>query len=132
MTDPTKNLSTEQRLLLAFVLMGGVIFLSQYLLPKPPQPVAQQQKKAAEPAKQQEAPAATPTATPPASPAAPAVQEGGQAEFPVFENDLYKVKFSNKGVSVGPGQSAFSVTPLRANSRARVLVKAIIPPLHAA
>ena len=36
----------EQRLLLAFVLMGGVIFLSQYLLPKPPQPVAQQKKAA--------------------------------------------------------------------------------------
>ncbi len=99
MTDPTKNLSTEQRLLLAFVLMGGVIFLSQYLLPKPPQPVAQQQKKAAEPAKQ-ETPAATPAATPPATPAAPVVQVGQKAEFPVFENDLYKVKFSNKGAVV--------------------------------
>ena len=96
MTDPTKNLSTEQRLLLAFVLMGGVIFLSQYLLPKPPQPVAQQQKKIAEPAKQLESPAATPAATPAAS----AVQVGQQAEFPVFENDLYKVKFSNKGAVV--------------------------------
>ena len=41
----------EQRLLLAFVLMGGVIFLSQYLLPKP-QPAAQQ-KKTAEIAKKQ-------------------------------------------------------------------------------
>ena len=64
MTDPTKNLSMEQRLLLAFVLMGGVIFLSQYLLPKPPQP-AVQQKKAAEQARKPEAPAAIPATPPP-------------------------------------------------------------------
>ena len=100
MTDPTKNLSMEQRLLLAFVLMGGVIFLSQYLLPKPPQPAAQQ-KKAVDPARKRETPAASPNTPPPAgSPAAPVVQVGQQSEFPVFENDLYKVKFSNKGAVV--------------------------------
>jgi YidC/Oxa1 family membrane protein insertase len=101
MADPTKNLSMEQRLLLAFVLMGGVIFLSQYLLPKPPEPAAQH-KKAAEQTKKQESPAPNP-ATPPApagSPAVPFVQVGQQADFPIFENDLYKVKFSNKGAVV--------------------------------
>ena len=36
--NPKKELSMEQRLLLAFVLMGVVIFASQYLLPKPPVP----------------------------------------------------------------------------------------------
>jgi len=102
MTDPTKNLSTEQRLLLAFVLMGGVIFLSQYLLPKPPQPAAQQKKSAEQPKKQETpgATPATPAATPPGTPAEPVVQIGQQAEFPVFENDLYRVKFSNKGAVV--------------------------------
>lgn len=100
MAEGKKELSMEQRLLLAFVLMGGVIFLSQYLLPKPPQPAAQQ-KKAAEPAKKQEAPAATPGA--PAAPATPepaTLVSGQQAEFPVFENALYRVKFSNKGAVV--------------------------------
>ena len=100
MADPTKNLSMEQRLLLAFVLMGGVIFLSQYLLPKP-QPAAQQ-KKAAEAAKKQDPPQASPAATPPAAgdAAAPPVQSSEKAEYPVFENDLYRVKFSNKGAVV--------------------------------
>ena len=41
-------------------------------------------------------------------------------------------KLSNSGVSVGPGQTTFNVTPLRASSRASVLVNAMMPPLHAA
>jgi len=102
MAEGKIKLSMEQRLLLAFVLMGGVIFLSQYLMPKQPQAAAQQ-KKAGEAAKKQEAPAAAAAAAgTPAAPgseaAAPVV--GQQAEFPVFENDLYKVKFSNKGAVV--------------------------------
>jgi hypothetical protein len=36
---------------------------------------------------------------------------------------------SSIGVRVGPGQTALAVTPERATSRARVLVKAITPPL---
>ncbi len=59
--------------------------------------------KAAETAKKQDAapPAGTPAAAA-AAPAdgAPAVQVAQQAEFPVFENDLYRVKFSNKGAVV--------------------------------
>ena len=103
MAEGKKEFSMEQRLLLAFVLMGAVIFVSQYLLPKSPTPAAQQ-KKAAETAKKQDA--APPAAgTPVAAAAAPvdgaaAVQVAQQAEFPVFENDLYRVKFSNKGAVV--------------------------------
>ena len=101
MAEGNKSLSMEQRLLLAFVLMGGVIFLSQYLLPKP-QPAAQ--KKAAEVAKKQDAPAAaTPAAGAAGTPAAgeaPAVTQAQQPEYPVFENDLYRVKFSNRGAVV--------------------------------
>jgi YidC/Oxa1 family membrane protein insertase len=97
MAEGKKELSMEQRLLLAFVLMGGVIFLTQYLLPKPPQPAAQQQKKAAEPAPKAGTPAASPAAQSPAAPAADAPVAAQQAEFPVFENDMYRVKFSNKG-----------------------------------
>ncbi len=36
---------------------------------------------------------------------------------------------SSIGVSVGPGQTVLAVTPLRATSRAIVLVNAITPPL---
>ena len=101
MAEGKKELSMEQRLLLAFVLMGAVIFVSQYLLPKPPQPAAQQ-KKAAEPAKPQQAPP-SPAAAVPATAAAegaPPAQVGQKLEFPVFENELYKVKFSNQGAVV--------------------------------
>src|SRR5699024_9611231 len=38
---------------------------------------------------------------------------------------------ANSGVSAGAGQTTFAVIPARARSRARVLVKATIPPLHA-
>ncbi|MFN0104652.1 MAG: membrane protein insertase YidC [Bryobacteraceae bacterium] len=99
MAEGKKDLSMEQRLLLAFVLMGGVIFLSQYLLPKTPPPVVQQ-KKAEEPAKKQDAPVNTATPPPTGKTESAAVQVGRQSEFPVFENDLYKVKFSNKGAVV--------------------------------
>ncbi|HEU0123374.1 MAG TPA: membrane protein insertase YidC [Bryobacteraceae bacterium] len=99
MAEGKKTLSMEQRLLLAFVLMGGVIFLSQYLLPKPPQSAAQ--KKAAEATKKQEAPAsAAPAATPAPAGETAAPTVATQADYPVFENDLYRVKFSNKGAVV--------------------------------
>jgi YidC/Oxa1 family membrane protein insertase len=92
MADGTKEMSMEQRLLLAFLLMGGVIFLSQYFLPKPPQPV----QKKAETAKQ----AAPPTTPSPAQVPVEGAVSAEKAEYPVFENDLYRVKFSNKGAVV--------------------------------
>ncbi|MBM3757705.1 MAG: membrane protein insertase YidC [Acidobacteria bacterium] len=95
MADGKKELTMEQRLLLAFVLMGGVIFLSQYPLPKPPQPAPQQKK--AETAKKQETPAPV-AAAPVDTNAPPAAAE--KVEYPVFENGLYRIKFSNKGAVV--------------------------------
>src|ERR1700756_3114527 len=38
-------------------------------------------------------------------------------------------KLRSAGVSVGPGQTVFTVTPLVATSRASVLVNAMMPPL---
>ena len=93
----------EQRLLLAFLLTGAVIFLSQYFLPKPtPPPVAQKKE---EPRKDPQQPAGTPAAAPGGTPAAKAGETAPlvtaqQAEFPTFENDLYRIKFSNKGAVV--------------------------------
>jgi YidC/Oxa1 family membrane protein insertase len=103
----------EQRLLLAFILMGAVIFITPYLLPKP----EPQQQKKAEAKKEAPAPAtpaaaapaaAAPGAPAPATPgakpvpvaAAPEKVEGAQAEYPVFENDLVYVKFANQGATV--------------------------------
>ena len=37
---PKKEMSMEVRLLLAFVLMGAVMFLTPYIFPTPPKPPA--------------------------------------------------------------------------------------------
>jgi hypothetical protein len=68
--NPKKELSMEQRLLLAFVLMGVVIFASQYLLPKPPSPPPTK-KEAPAPAKPAASPAAANSPAAPTTPAAP-------------------------------------------------------------
>jgi len=102
MAEGKKELSMEQRLLLVFVLAGVVIFVSQYFMPKPPQP-APQKKAAVEQAKPAAAAPSDPksaAADPPAAAGAAPVQVGQQAEYPVFENSLYRVKFSNKGAVV--------------------------------
>ena len=98
----------EQRLLLAFVLMGVVIFASQYLMPKPPTPpaakkdagqVQKQEAKAGTPG----APAGSPAAGTPAAEAAPMSTETTTAtkeEFPFLDTDLYRIQFANRGAVV--------------------------------
>ena len=109
-----KELSMEIRLLIAFALMGLVMFGWSALFPPPrPQPQPPQAKKeapaaqpaAATPAASAPAPAA-PAAKPgrktaaPASPAAvPAVAADKEAAYTV-ETDLYKVAFTNRGAAV--------------------------------
>lgn len=93
----------EKRLLLAFVLMGLVIFGSQYLLPTPEAP-----KKANNPAPP--AAAKTPTSTPApgmkadskaATPEAGATEVAASKEETYrVETDLYSVQFSNRGAVV--------------------------------
>ncbi len=110
-----KELSMEKRLLLAFGLMGLVLFGTQYLIPKPPKPAAPpvEQKAAApaEPAPRQ--PEASTPATPPAgakqaaagakgpAPAAAVpLAEGEKEETQIVETDLYRIVFSNRGAVV--------------------------------
>ena len=105
--NPKKELSMEQRLLLAFVLMGVVIFASQYLLPKPPSPPPTA-KNDAKPAAKNDAtapakPAASQTATPPAGAAESKTPEATVAtkeEFPFIDTNLYRIQFANRGAVV--------------------------------
>ena len=101
---PPKELSTEIRLLIAFALMGVVLFATPYFfkLISPPPPaktsvVAAKTAPAAEPA----APVASaPTEAQPAqTPAAEQVAAQKEEQF-VVETDLYKVVFSNRGAVV--------------------------------
>lgn len=108
MADPTKKkeISMEQRLLIAFVLMGIVIFASQYLMPKPapPPPQAKEQKKEEEQKQVLAETAAAGMPAPagqPAEAAAPAGEVfGSKEEFPFIDTDLYRIQFANRGAVV--------------------------------
>src|SRR4051794_1188127 len=107
-SQPPKEMSMEVRLLLAFVLMGAVMFVSQYFFksqaPPAPQKTAQSTDKQANqpspvtpvvPAK--DAPASHPEAK-----AAPVPGATPEQTLPplVIETDLYRVTLSNQGANV--------------------------------
>jgi YidC/Oxa1 family membrane protein insertase len=96
-----KELSMETRLLIAFILMGAILFLTPYFY-KPPVPPAQKSAPAAK-----APPAAQPAATAPAAspelqpPLPPVGQFGAEKEATVvIDNHLYRVVFSNRGAVV--------------------------------
>ena len=103
--------SMEKRLLLAFILMGAVLFLTPYFYkPHAPPPQTRQTARQSESAANQ-APAAKPASEAPPAPAAkprpktPAVKNPGtiaaQREQDItLETDLYKIVFSNRGAVV--------------------------------
>ncbi|MBL0157653.1 MAG: membrane protein insertase YidC [Bryobacterales bacterium] len=109
-----KELSMEMRLLLAFGLMGIVLFATQYLMPKTPvkpatPPVEQAQQSAKPPA----ASPATPTPKPAAAnaaatasgkknaEAAPVAAVAAQAEETrIIDTSVYRILFTNKGASI--------------------------------
>jgi YidC/Oxa1 family membrane protein insertase len=93
-----KELSMEIRLLLAFLLMGLVLFLTPYFYkpqppPKPAAPAAAQ-KAVAEPKVEPPKPAPVPS---PAPPAALAADKEEQWEM---DNGVYRITFSNRGAVV--------------------------------
>jgi YidC/Oxa1 family membrane protein insertase len=108
-SQPPKEMSMEMRLLLAFLLMGAVMFVFQYLTPQAPPP-KKQPTTAAQTTPAAETPAATPapstpapsTAEPPAQAAAPNPAATPQTMRPplVIETDLYKVTLSNQGGTI--------------------------------
>jgi len=94
----------EMRLLLAFLLMGAVLFVSPYFVGTPPPPTPDQTAKTTETAK--DAPGVqTPAAAAPEAPAPVPVNTPGQVqadqeETVVIDTDLHKVTFSNRGAVV--------------------------------
>jgi YidC/Oxa1 family membrane protein insertase len=99
--DPTsgaKGLSTEKRLLLAFILMGLVLFLTPYLYKPASAPVKRAQTSSPPARTQPVEPARAPA---PAAPAAPVgAVSAGKEETVVIDTDLYRVVFSGRGAVV--------------------------------
>ena len=108
-----KDISMEARLLLAFLLMGLVLFGTQYFYKPPPPPPKTATAKSTEAARTNATPApATPSATSPATPPAPkSAASPAAAEIPgqvhadreetfAVDTDYYHVEFSNKGAVV--------------------------------
>src|ERR1700686_155692 len=91
-----KELSTETRLLLAFVLMGIVLFTTPYFFKTPPPPPGK---------KVQLAPAPVTTPDPKPGEAGASAPTPGQVLAPkelivTLETDLYHIEFSNRGAVV--------------------------------
>ncbi len=101
-----QKLSMEVRLLIAFLLMGVVLAVSNYLAPPQPAEPAKQAATDAPKAAPATAPAAAPAAATAANPAAPAAAvvpgavQAEQVEAFTVETDLHKVSFSNRGATV--------------------------------
>lgn len=93
-----KELSMETRLLLAFLLMGLVLFLTPYIYKAPPPPkkpvTPAPTTQAAQAEKKPEAVAVKQAA--PAEPVPGQIQAGAEQEFTV-DTEFYRVRFSNHG-----------------------------------
>jgi YidC/Oxa1 family membrane protein insertase len=97
--SPPKEMSMEVRLLLAFLLLGAVMFLTPYFYKSPP-PV----KKTTPPAASlpQKEPASESAAIPPKEPKAPTVPATTQQQQPhvVINTGVYRIELSNQGATV--------------------------------
>jgi YidC/Oxa1 family membrane protein insertase len=91
----------EMRLLLAFLLMCAVLFLTPYLFKQPPAPKStppvtpQKAAEVAKPPKPAPSPVETPTAPPPAGEV-----QASKVEIITIDTPLYKVVLSNEGAVV--------------------------------
>jgi len=103
--QPPEQMSTETRLLLAFLLMGAIMFLTPYFFKsQQPSPAA---KKATQAGASQATVPPTPTEAiaPPASaetstaPIAPVIQAPTQPPL-VIDTDLYRITFVNQGANI--------------------------------
>lgn len=112
-----KELSMETRMILAFILMGAVLFVTPYFFKQPPdsaKTATKDQKTAAkstaqQPAATQNAPAAVPApsatpptagATPGATPATLPAVAAAKEETLTIDTDLYRITLSNRGALV--------------------------------
>src|SRR5580658_3660605 len=99
--EEKKELSMEVRLLLAFLLMGVVLFVTPYFYKQPP---PQPPTKAAQTNPDTAKTVAGKTLAPPVSAIPPAESPGQlqaeQEEIFAIDTDLYRVTFSNRGATV--------------------------------
>src|SRR5215472_4422853 len=101
---PKKELSMEIRLLLAFLLMGLVLFLTPYIYkaPPPPKPVApakQAQTSVAAPAAEATKPVPAATPAPAATPTPGQIRASSEQVYTI-DTDIYHIVFSNHGASL--------------------------------
>lgn len=105
-SQPKKSLSMETRLLLAFLLMGAVLFLTPYIYKQSP-PASTKSAKTDTSAQKQAAtatPAPAPAAPKPAAntpaPVIPGAVAGAREQVYTVDTKYYKVVFSNRGAVV--------------------------------
>jgi len=99
-TGGRKELSMEIRLLLAFLLMGVVLFVTPYIYKTAPPPV---QKPAVAKTTEVAEVAKAPEVPPPAAPAAAPTEPGrgaGLVQPYTIDTRLYQIRFSNRGAVV--------------------------------
>src|ERR1017187_1462761 len=104
--QPPDRMSTETRLLLAFLLMGAIMFLTPYFFKsQSPAPNAKKSTQAGL-AADTTAPPTPADVQPPAeaveagkAPVAPVIQAPAEPPF-VVNTDLYRIAFSNQGANV--------------------------------
>jgi YidC/Oxa1 family membrane protein insertase len=88
-----KELSTENRLLLAFVLMGIVLFATPYFFKTPPPPPGKKVQLAPSPVTTPEQKPAEPAA----AASAPGQVSAAKESILTLDTDLYHIEFSNRG-----------------------------------
>jgi YidC/Oxa1 family membrane protein insertase len=101
--NPQSDPGSQQRLLVALLLMFVMVAVMQYILPKPqPQPEQQKpgdhhQESQQQPAGAVPVPTAAGTPTPPRRTPAVAVKQAAGESETILENDYYKVVLTNRG-----------------------------------
>ena len=97
------DVNMERNLLIAFVLMGAVLFITPFFMKQQPEPPAAQKKAEAKkeeakatPAPANPAPPAPAKAGAPADQAPSALSDTQEREFPL-ETKFYRIRFSNRG-----------------------------------
>jgi YidC/Oxa1 family membrane protein insertase len=105
-SNPPKELSMEVRLLLAFLLMGAVMFVTPYLFKNlaPPSPATVTHTTAPKPAAASEANTAAPAQAAPVTAAAAKSSAPSTSAQPlpplVIDTGLFRIAFSNQGANV--------------------------------
>ena len=97
---PAAEISVEKRLLLAFALMGAVLFITQYFFPQSPQSTLKPAKQATTPQQAQTPPARQPTGRLHLPHRSAGQIAATTSDLYTIQTDVFKVVFSNHGAVV--------------------------------